>query len=275
MGKTLLMLTVLVAPVWLFAQEIHPFEFKQQYEQAFILAKNGKPEKALELLSDLKQKTDKQDSIHLFAVMLSVELNNANDHFVAAIKDCEELIKLKPETEVDCQQIIGRQKQYLGDFDGAVAAFKRIIQLKPVDKIVYSNLASTYSYAGKYEEAIRALNANPNKVRMPKEDYYYALAYYKLNKIDSAQLHIDKYLATEEGDNSQTGFMYGALIYDALKDKATACNYITAANDILEEKDVEAKAEKSSPEMKETILFRKSQEETNTIKELKPKLCRK
>lgn len=275
MSRTILLLAVLVTPLCLKCQELHPFDTKQQYEQAFILAKNSKPDKALELLNEIRQKTSEKDSIHLFAVMLSVELNNKNDHFKAAITDCEELIRLKPETEVDCQQIIGRQKQYLGDFEGAEAAFRRIIQLKPSDKIVYSNLASTYSYEGKYNEAIKALNQNPNMARMPKENYYYALSYYKLNKIDSAQVYIDRYLATEEGDNSQTGFMYGALIYDALKDNATACNYITAANDILEEKDVEAKAAKSSPEMKETVLFKMSQQETNTIKQLKPKLCHK
>lgn len=266
---------LLLCPVFLWAQENKEFGNKQEMEQALILARNGKADKALEILKGLREKTAERDSFHLFAVMLSVELNNQTDRFAEAIKDCEELIRLKPEAEIDLQQIIGRQKQYLGDFDGALVAFRRIIALKPTDKIVYSNLASTYNYEGKYNEAIRALNSNPNKERMPKEYYHYAVAYYQLNTVDSAQVYIDKYLDTDEGSNSQTGYMYGALIYSKLNDKATACNYITAANDILVEKKAEEKAAKASEEMKATPVYKAAQQEVAKMKELKPVFCGK
>ncbi len=274
MNKLLFFIGFCLATSSVAAQQTQQFGDKEVMEQALMLARNGKSTKALEILTDLRNRTGEKDSFHLFAVMLSIELNNQTDNFAAAVKDCEELIRLKPEAEVDLQQIIGRQKQYLDDFDGALVAFRRIIALKPTDKIVYSNLASTYNYEGKYNEAIRALNSNPNKERMPKEYYHFAVAYYQLSKLDSAQSYIDKYLDTDEGSNSQTGYMYGALIYDKLGDKATACNYITAANDILVEKKVEEKAAKASPEMKETPVYKLSQKEVAQIKELKPQLCK-
>lgn len=275
MKSMLIYALLFLAPVLLHAQDNKEFGNKQEMEQALILARNGKADKALEVLSALRAKTAERDSFHLFAVMLSIEMNNQVDRFADAIKDCEELIRLKPEAEVDLQQIIGRQKQYLGDFDGALVAFRRIIALKPSDKIVYSNLASTYNYEGKYKEAIQALNSNPNKERMPKEFYHYAVAYYQLSAMDSAQSYIDKYLDTDEGSNSHTGYMYGALIYDKQNDKATACNYITAANDILVEKKVEDRSAKASEDMKATQVYKLAQKEVDKIKELKTQLCGK
>jgi tetratricopeptide (TPR) repeat protein len=205
--------------------------------------------------------------------MLSSEINTKLFNCEDVIKDNEDIIKIYPSMETDCQTKIARFKRYLGDHDGSIKAYKRILELQPDDNVTICNMALSYNLMNKYDETIKILSTIKGSEHFPQEYYQYAIAYYHLNKLDSAKDNIDKYLLTDKGMNDQLGYKDAALIYSGLSNKIKGCEYISKANQLLTANRIEAKVNSQPESFKACWIYTNSLKEIEEIKSLKSKLC--
>ena len=241
--------------------------------EANAISDQGDYNSALADLKIIKQSKDKDSGIYISALMLSSEINTKLFNCEDVIKDNEDIIKVYPSMETDCQTKIARFKRYLGDHDGSIKAYKRILQIQPNDNVTICNLALSYNLLGKYDETIKILKIINNSDHFAQEYYQYAIAYYHLNKLDSAKDYIDKYLLTDKGMNDQLGYKDAALIYSALNNKTKGCDYITKANELLISNKIEPKLNTQPESFKACWIYKNSLKEIKEIKSLKSKLC--
>jgi len=243
-------------------------------QEVMMLSEQGQTDKANDKINSLRKTVTAKDSLYTYLIMTSAEMNMKAFNCEGAITDNEEIIQLVPSTEIDCQTQIARFKKYLGDFDGAITAYKRILQLDPKDHLTFNNMASAYNSAGKYQDAISVLNSNPNTERLPSEYYLFAIAYFNLNKLDSAKLNIDKYLTTDNSAKDFLAFKVAAQIYSALSDKKKSCEYITKANDIITMTKPEEQISKQSAKVQGYHFIKESLKQIDLTKNLKSQLCK-
>lgn len=264
-----LLLPLLFLPLLSFGQKSNV----ELLHEANAISDQGDYNSALADLKIIKQSKDKDSSVYVAALMLSSEINTKLFNCEDVMKDNEDIIKVYPLMETDCQTKIARFKRYLGDHDGSIKAYKRIIQLKPDDNVTICNLALSYNLLGKYDETIKILKTIQGAEHFPQEYYQYAIAYYHLNKFDSAKDYIDKYLLTEKGSNDQLGYKDAALIYSRLNNKAKSCELITKANELLISNKIESKLNTQPESFKECWIYKNSLKEIEEIQSLKSKLC--
>jgi tetratricopeptide (TPR) repeat protein len=205
---------------------------KPQLDELVKRYQQGEKEATLKEIAAYRAGVSPKDSMYYLVVMTSSEMNMGVYHLKQAVKDQETLVKLKPEKEVEYQNNIVRCKIYLGDLDGIIKASNRIIQLDPKHKYAYTNLAMAYNLFDKPADALKTLKANPGETR-PTGQLQYAIAYYNLNKLDSAQVYIDKYLATPASKENLVAYKYAALIYSKRGDEGSSCKYITTAQQLV------------------------------------------
>lgn len=268
MTKLFLLLSTLI-PILTFGQKIT----EADVQNVMLLSEQGKADLALLTIDSLRKATKIKDKNYSMLIMTSAELNMKAFNCEAAIKDNEELIKLLPDNEIDCQIHIAELKKYIGDFEGALAAYKRILQLNSSDEITYNNMASVYNSADKYQDAIKILNANPNTKNSSLGYYNYAIAYFNLNKLDSAKQAIDKYLLTEDAKSDFAAYKYAAQIYSALSDKKKSCGLITKATNILTTNDTEEQINRQPQKIKEYYFIKNALKEIDETKKLKAQFC--
>jgi len=241
--------------------------------EATAIADQGYYTDALADLKIIKQSKDADTNIYIAALMLSSEINTKLFNCEDVIKDNEDIIKVYPSMEKDCLTKIARFKRYLGDHDGSIKAYKRILQLKPEENVTICNLALSYNLLNKYDETIKILKTIKGSEHFPQEYYQYAIAYYHLNKLDSAKKNIDKYLLTDKGMNDQLGYKDASLIYSGLRNKIRGCEYISKANELLISNKIEAKLNTQPESFKACWIYKNSLKEIEEIKSLKSKLC--
>jgi len=246
---------------------------KDELQDVASLSRQGQIDKALEKVNALKKTTAKDDPQYLLLIMMSGELNIKALNCEDAIRDAEEIMQLSPDLETDCLSQIALFKKYLGDFEGAIIAYKRILILNPTDHIIYNNIASTYNEAGNFVEAIETLNSNPSSERLHTEYYHYSFAYLNLNKLDSARHYIEKYLAADDEKNFSLAYTTGAKIYFALGYKKKSCEYITKANEIIINFRYFEQLNEKSAKVQNYYFVKKSLNEIKETEELKSKLC--
>ena len=241
--------------------------------EANAIADQGDYVSALADLKIIKQSKEKDTSVFIAALMLSSEINTKLFNCVEVIKDNEDIIKIYPVMEPSCQSKIARFKRYLGDHAGSINAYKRILQLQPDDSVTICNLALSYNLLNKYDEAIKTLKTIHGSDHFPQEFYQYAIAFYHLNKLDSAKDFIDKYLLSDKGLNDQLGYKDAALIYSGLGNKIKGCEYILKANQLLISNRIEEKINTQPDSFKVCWIYKNSLKEIEEIKSLKSKLC--
>lgn len=240
--------------------------------EIMTLRQQGKPNKALARIKALRDSVTVRDSLYVYMILTSAELNGRLYNCEDAIKDNEEIIKLSPSSEADAQTYIGQFKRIMGDFDGAIAAYSRVLKLDKKNTSVYNNMANVYNNAGRYRDAIGILNSNPNHLAI--EYYQYAVAYFNLNKPDSAKLSINKYLIDSESLNDFNANKLAAQICDRLGFKKLSCEFITTAIDIIVEAKAEERIEQAPAKTKGYYYFKEMLKDINNAKELKTKLCK-
>jgi TolB-like protein/Flp pilus assembly protein TadD len=76
--------------------------------------------------------------------------------FDAALEQCDHTIELNPHFS-PAYWILGLVQEQRGEFDEAVAAFQRAMQLSPRSPIMQAALGRTFALSGKREEALRIL----------------------------------------------------------------------------------------------------------------------
>jgi tetratricopeptide (TPR) repeat protein len=268
MTKLFLPLATLV-PILSFGQKIT----EADVQKVMLLSEQGKTNLALVTIDSLRKATKVKDENYSMLIMTSAELNMKAFNCEAAIRDNEELIKLLPDNEIDCQTHIAEFKKYIGDFEGALAAYKRILQINSSEEILYNNMASAYNSAGKYQDAIKILKVNPNTKISSLEYYNYAIAYFNLNKLDSAKQAMDKYLSTEDAENDFEAYKYAAQIYSALNDKKKSCELITKATNILTTNGTEEQINKQPQKIKDYYFIKNALKEIDETKKLKAQFC--
>lgn len=243
-------------------------------EDVMILVSQGQPEKAREKIDELRKTVTVKDSLYTFLVMQSAEMNMQAFACEEVVKDLEEAILLEPRYEIECQSRLAEFKKYMGDFPGAIAAYKRIFQLDPQHEITFNNMASTYNRMGKYHEALGVLNTNPHAERLPTEHYHYAFAYYHLNKLDSAKLHIRTYLLTTNAVDDHSAYALAARIYAGLNDSKTSCEHITQAVSILDRVNPEKELSELSEKIQNYYFVKEARKEMAETRKLRPELCK-
>jgi tetratricopeptide (TPR) repeat protein len=264
-----LFLLLFFLPFYSFGQKSN----KELLHEATAIADQGDYTTALADLKIIKQSKVTDTSVYMAALMLSSEINTKLFNCDDVIKDNEDIIKIYPSMETDCQTKIARFKRYLGDHDGSIIAYKRILQLQPNDNVTICNMALSYNLLNKYDETIKILKTIKGSEHFPQEYYQYAIAYYHLHKLDSAKDNIDKYLLTDKGMKDQLGYKDAALIYSTNDNKTKGCEYITKANELLISNKIEAKLNTQPENFKACWIYKNSLKEIEEIKSLKSKLC--
>lgn len=242
-------------------------------QEVMMFSEQGQTEKANDKINSLRKAVTVKDSFYIYLIMTSGEMNMKVNNCEAAIVDLEEIIQLVPSTEIDCQTHIARFKKYLGDFDGALTAYKRILKLDPKEELTFNNMASAYVHAGKYQDAVNVLNSNPNTERLSSEFYHYAIAYFNLNKLDSAKLNIDIYLKTERAEQDYYAYKVAAQIYSALSNNEKSCEYITKANDIIKSTKPNEEISKMSTKVQGYYFIKEQLKQIEETKNLHSQLC--
>jgi tetratricopeptide (TPR) repeat protein len=246
---------------------------RAQLQQVIKLSKDGQTDRAIAKIDSLRRTVTVRDSMYMFLLGISEEINSKANYYEQAIRDNEDLIKLIPPAEASCLTAIGQYKSMLGDFDGAIAAYTRLLELDKQNQRACNNLVSVYNQAGKYKDALRVLDSRPAKDRVPQDQYEYAVAYYKLNMPDSARSNIARYLRAGTTAGDFQSYILAARIYAALGDKKKSCEHITQANDIITKSKAEEQI-KQNPARVQAYYFAKEMfKEIGTARELKTKLC--
>ncbi len=243
-------------------------------KEVVILSNQGQADKALSKINSLRKTVTTKDSLYIVLIMLSTEISTKTFDCESAIRDNEEIIKLVPIAEIGCQTQIAQFKKYLGDFDGAVKAYKRILELDPTNDITINNMSSALISSGKFQEAINILNSNFNAERNSFEYFHYAVAYFNMNKLDSAKLSIDKYLKTDNATADFEAYKIAAKIYSSLGDKNNSCDYITKANEIIDTIKTEEKISKQSKKVQDYYFVRETLKQIDETRKLKTQLCK-
>ena len=233
----------------------------------------GNIDSAIAYLDSLRQLPLVKDSMYITLLQISTDLNQRTFHFEGVVKDLEELLSLSPKEEIALQNQLGRYKKYVGDYQGAIKVYKRLIELDSNIDITYNNLASTYNAAGLYKETIVLLRADPKRKKLSLENYHLALAYFHVGRIDSAKFFIDKFLKTKEASYDFLAFKCAAQIYFELGLKKKACTYIFEANGILKQAKVEEEIKKQPKRIQEYPLFTSTLKDIKECKKLKQIIC--
>ena len=242
-------------------------------QEIMTLKQQGKPIKALARIKALRDSVTVRDSLYTYMILTSAELNGRLYYCEEAIRDNEEIIKLVPSSEANAQAYIGQFKRMIGDFEGAIAAYSRVLKLDKKNTSAYTNLANVYNNAGRYDEAIRILNSDMSRLRPIGEYYQYAMAYYNLHKLDSAKLFINEYLMDSASIGDYNANKLAAQICEGLGFKKVSCEFITIAMDIITEAKAEERIEQAPSKQKSYYYFKEMLKDIDQTKELKVKLC--
>jgi tetratricopeptide (TPR) repeat protein len=246
----------------------------ENLSEIMTLRQQGKPNKALARIRALRDSVTVRDSLYVYMILTSAELNGRLYNCEEAIKDNEEIIKLSPSSEVNAQTYIGQFKRVMGDFDGAIAAYTRVLKLDKKNTSAYNNLANAYNSAGRYRDAIGILDSDHNPNRPMGEYYQYSMAYFNLNKLDSAKLCINRYLMDSESLNDFNANKLAARICEGLGFKKISCEFITTAIDIITEAKAEERIGQAPAKTKGYYYFKEMIKDIKEAKELKAKVCK-
>lgn len=266
----ILLILFLSTSIFVFGQKINKIDLHKLY----VMSDKGHTDKAIKKLNNYRKNVSKQDSLYIFIALTSSYLNMAAFNCEEAIKDNEEIIQLDSTKEIDCQMYIALYKKYMGDFDGAINANKRLLQIDSTSMIVYNNLASAYNSAGKFQEAINILSLNPNSERMQTEYYHFAYAYFNLNKIDSAKYWMEIFMTKEPALNDFLAYKLLAQIYFTLGDTLKSCSYINKANSLIKTSKQEKQIHNKSSKVQEYYIFKMLIKEIEDTKRLKLLYCK-
>lgn len=92
-------------------------------------------------------------------------------------------------------------------FDPALQSFMRALQLDPGCVDCYSNLGSIFMLQEKYPEAISAFaRYKAARPEVPGTYFYMGLAFDKLNDVENAFAHYQKFLTLDQGKSDKQGF---------------------------------------------------------------------
>ena len=242
-------------------------------QEIMTLKQQGKPNKALARIKALRDSVTVRDSLYTYMILTSAELNGRLYNCEEAIRDNEEIIKLVPSSEAYAQAYIGQFKRMMGDFEGAIAAYSKVLKLDKKNTSAYANLANVYNNAGRYGEAIGILNSDMSRLRPIGEYYQYAVAHFNLHKLDSAKLYINEYLMDSASVGDYNANKLAAQICEGLGFKKVSCEFITIAMDIITAAKAEERIEQAPAKQKGYYYFREMLKDINQTKELKSKLC--
>lgn len=237
------------------------------------LYRDGQTDKVISIIDSLRKSNVIKDKNYTILILASADINKKTYNLEGSIRDNEELITLSPESEINRQVQIGILKKYIGDFDGSIKAYERIIKLDPKNNIAYNNMASTYIAAEKYQDALSILNNKNNLDKGNLEFFISAIAYFHLNRLDSAKYNIDKYIELEDVTNDFEAYKYAAQIYFALDENKKSCDLITKANEIIINTKTEEQISKQSQKVQEYFICQKSIKNIKETKKLKGQLC--
>jgi tetratricopeptide (TPR) repeat protein len=241
------------------------------------LSQQGQTEKAKEKIKILKA-AHLNDTTYAMVLTLSMEMEEKDNNYEQAIKDNEECLKLAVTNEKVIQQNMGRLKKNTGDFAGSEKAFKRVIELDSSDDIVYINMAILYNYTYRYREAVDILKAKPNQSKSEfitnSENRQFAMAFFYLEKYDTAKIFIDKFIVTDNGKKDEVAFYEAAVIYSNLNDSANACKFIQQANGLIVDNKIDVSIETASENIKKRWFYKRYVEDIKMIKNSSTLFCK-
>jgi len=239
----------------------------------FQLSGQGKAKEVAEMADSLLKKVTIKDSNYVVLISIAIMENEKLYNIQKTIFLVEEFLQIVPDKEGENLLYLGLLKKKLGDFEGAINAYLKVIQINPKEEIVYNNLANTYNASGNYKEAIQTLQSNPNKENLSLEYYQFAYAYFKLKQLDSAKLYIDRYLTLEESATDFIAHKTAALIYLSIQDTAKACESIKKSLLIIKKNNIETELNNQPEKSKDTYQFKNSLKEIEETKTLAIKIC--
>jgi protein O-GlcNAc transferase len=182
----------------------HPEDASIQEILGRVLLERGSTEAAIDALEKaLKHKTDAE----------------ARQGIVLVLAQAFQKLS-QPEKAIALLQPVATQSKdaslhfYLGTlylqqraFDGAAQSFLEALRLKPDCIECYSNLGSVFMLQEKYREAITALSRFKTARPDAAGTYFYlGIAFDKLDDVENAVLHYQRFLALDEGKNDKQSF---------------------------------------------------------------------
>ena len=153
---------------------------------------------------------DPKHKLKLFAMMNAAKARAQEDELDAAVALMRQVIGEDPKI-MDAHLTLGNWLVRVKDPEGAIAAFKAALSLKPDDDISLGNLAQLYRARGRTEDELAALEVFRSALRVnpknPQSWYQLATLYLDAKRLDDAAAAFKDALAA----NPKMGAAYNGL----------------------------------------------------------------
>jgi tetratricopeptide (TPR) repeat protein len=100
---------------------------------------------------------------------------------------------LKPSDVANAYNNIGINKKLMGDYSGAIDAYKEGLSLDSSSDVIINNLVSTYMLIGEHQAAIDLAYSIKDSNDRLSLDFVLSMSYYRLGNFDSANYYMNQY----------------------------------------------------------------------------------
>lgn len=147
-----------------------------------------------------------------------------------AVEEFEQLVKASPDYEAG-YRVLGDSYLKLRNYPKAAAAFQKAVELDSTKFGSHLGAALALFNAGRYQDAVTALQKGEATVRAPRERYQFhqlrGSAWYKLNRFPEAAAELEKAVSIQRGDFNDV-FQLGVALFQT-GNTAAARRYLEQA----------------------------------------------